>query len=318
MPDLPISGLPAASTPLAGTEELPVVQGGTTDRVSVANLTAGRAMAAGSLAIGGATIGSNALAVTGSGAISGAFVSSGTITGNNLAISNALGGFSIAGDTIITRGAAAATFRLGAADAAAPVAQTLTVQSVVAGTSNTAGTNLTIAGSKGTGTGAGGSIEFQTAPAGASGSAQNALVTRLTVNPSGTISAGGNFQTSAGSFVVAGRGGYSMSADGVAIITNAAATNSVTLTVGASNLLTLNGALTTTGNLTLSGGGNLFPGGSVYMSSSTVAALPTAVGQSSARRFVTDALGPVFGTAVVGGGAVRVPVYSDNVNWIVG
>jgi hypothetical protein len=39
-----ISALPAASTPLAGTELVPVVQGGITEQVSVANLTAGRAI----------------------------------------------------------------------------------------------------------------------------------------------------------------------------------------------------------------------------------------------------------------------------------
>jgi hypothetical protein len=69
--------------------------------------------------------------------------------------------------------------RLGLADAAAPVAQTLSVQSVVAGTSNTAGANFTIDGSQGTGTGAGGSIVFRVAPAGSSGTAQNALATFL-------------------------------------------------------------------------------------------------------------------------------------------
>jgi hypothetical protein len=42
MADKKISALPPASTPLAGTEVLPVVQGGTTDQVSVANLTGGR------------------------------------------------------------------------------------------------------------------------------------------------------------------------------------------------------------------------------------------------------------------------------------
>jgi hypothetical protein len=78
---------------------------------------------------------------------------------------------------LILRRRAAANLQLGAADAAAPVAQTLSVQSVVAGTSNTAGANLTIAGSQGTGTGAGGSIVFQVAPAGASGTAQNSLAT---------------------------------------------------------------------------------------------------------------------------------------------
>ena len=42
MADSKTSALPAATTPLAGTEVLPVVQGGATDQVSVANLTAGR------------------------------------------------------------------------------------------------------------------------------------------------------------------------------------------------------------------------------------------------------------------------------------
>jgi hypothetical protein len=85
-------------------------------------------------------------------------------------------------DTILAR-RAAANLALGAADAAAPVAQTLSVQSVAAGTSNTAGANFTIAGSQGTGTGAGGSIVFQVAPAGTTGTAQNALVTALRINP---------------------------------------------------------------------------------------------------------------------------------------
>ena len=71
----------------------------------------------------------------------------------------------------------------GAADAAAPVAQTIQVQSVVAGTANTAGANLTISGSKGTGTGAGGQINVAVAPAGGAGSTQNALVNYLTIDP---------------------------------------------------------------------------------------------------------------------------------------
>jgi len=46
MADLKISALPASTTPLAGTEVLPVVQSSTTKNVSVANLTAGRAVSA--------------------------------------------------------------------------------------------------------------------------------------------------------------------------------------------------------------------------------------------------------------------------------
>jgi hypothetical protein len=46
MADVKISGLPASTTPLAGTEVLPIVQGGQTRQVSVANVTAGRNVAA--------------------------------------------------------------------------------------------------------------------------------------------------------------------------------------------------------------------------------------------------------------------------------
>lgn len=46
MADLKISALPASSTPLAGTEVLPIVQSSATKQVSVANLTAGRAISA--------------------------------------------------------------------------------------------------------------------------------------------------------------------------------------------------------------------------------------------------------------------------------
>lgn len=48
----------------------------------------------------------------------------------------------------------------------------------------------------------------------------------------------------------------------------------------------------------------------------TVATLPAGV--AYARAFVTDALGPVWGAAVVGGGAVVVPVYYTGAAWNVG
>ena len=46
MADSKISALPASTTPLAGTEVLPIVQSSATRQVSVANLTAGRAISA--------------------------------------------------------------------------------------------------------------------------------------------------------------------------------------------------------------------------------------------------------------------------------
>lgn len=96
-------------------------------------------------------------------------------------------------DLSLTR-KAAASLRLGLDDAASPVAQTLGVQSVVAGTSNTAGANWTLAGSQGTGTGAGGSIIFQTAPAGSTGSAQNALAAVLTLDSTKQADFAGHMQ----------------------------------------------------------------------------------------------------------------------------
>jgi hypothetical protein len=46
MADVKISGLPASSTPLAGTEVLPIVQSGQTRQVSVTNLTSGKTVPA--------------------------------------------------------------------------------------------------------------------------------------------------------------------------------------------------------------------------------------------------------------------------------
>jgi hypothetical protein len=59
MADQKISALTSASTPLAGTEVLPIVQSGSTVKVTVANLTAGRAVSGSSLtaSTGGVIIG---------------------------------------------------------------------------------------------------------------------------------------------------------------------------------------------------------------------------------------------------------------------
>jgi hypothetical protein len=99
--------------------------------------------------------------------------------------------------TLRRRGEANLAF--GAADAATAsvAAQTLSVQSVKAGNTNGAGKNLTITGSQGTGTGAGGSIIFQVAPAGSSGSAQNALADALTINSAGLATFADAVRTSA-------------------------------------------------------------------------------------------------------------------------
>ena len=65
MADVKISALPASTTPLAGTEVLPIVQSSTTKQVSVADLTAGRAVSALSLTS------TTTLGVTGTSTLSG-------------------------------------------------------------------------------------------------------------------------------------------------------------------------------------------------------------------------------------------------------
>jgi len=65
MADSKISALPAATVPLAGTEVLPIVQSSTTKQVSVANLTAGRAISASSVTNSALTSGRVTYATTG-------------------------------------------------------------------------------------------------------------------------------------------------------------------------------------------------------------------------------------------------------------
>ena len=59
MADKKISQLTGASTPLAGTEVLPIVQGGATVKVSAADVTAGRAVSASSLTLTGSPLGTS-------------------------------------------------------------------------------------------------------------------------------------------------------------------------------------------------------------------------------------------------------------------
>lgn len=65
----------------------------------------------------------------------------------------------------------------------------------------------------------------------------------------------------------------------------------------------------------LSTASGVIPALTVY----TVATLPSAATSGAgARSFVSDALTTVFAATVVGGGANKVPVYSDGTNWKIG
>lgn len=126
-------------------------------------------------------------------------------------------------DTILTR-KGAANFQFGAADAASPVAQTLSVQSVVAGTTDTAGVNWIHKASAGTGTGISGSHIFQVAPHSTTGSTQNAYATVLTLDDA-------KLATFAGAISVAGH----VTFEGV---TSTGATGTGLLVFGTSPILT--------------------------------------------------------------------------------
>lgn len=93
------------------------------------------------------------------------------------------------------------TVQLGLADASTASAQTLSVQSVAAGNSNVAGANFTQAMSRGTGTGIGGSWILQVAPAGTTGTAQNALVNALVVDSTKLATFAGNISAQSASLV---------------------------------------------------------------------------------------------------------------------
>jgi len=72
---------------------------------------------------------------------------------------------------------------------------------------NAAGTALTVKGGAGTGTGAGGSIVFQTADGGSSGSSVNAHATRVTITDDGVVGIGTTSPSNA-TLDVAGRGRF--------------------------------------------------------------------------------------------------------------
>jgi hypothetical protein len=73
----------------------------------------------------------------------------------------------------------------------------------------------------------------------------------------------------------------------------------------------------TTYRITLQQLSNLFFLNGVKFPKVLVANLPTTL-CTATKMFVTDALSPVFGSPVVGGGNTLIPVFWDGSNWIVG
>lgn len=75
--------------------------------------------------------------------------------------------------------------------------------------------------------------------------------------------------------------------------------------------VTKNGTIVQSAALTIENDGTI-----AFNAVFTVATLPAAATSNlRARTFVSDALSPVFGTAVNGGGTVLTPVYNDQITW---
>ena len=140
MPSQKISALPAASTPLAGTEVLPIVQGGVTVKVSAADVTAGRAVSASSLTLG------TALAVTSGGTGQTSYTDGqlliGNTTGNTLTKATLTAGSGVT----ITNGSGSVTIAATGSGTVTSVGGTGTVSGLtLTGTVTTSG-NLTLGG----------------------------------------------------------------------------------------------------------------------------------------------------------------------------
>ncbi len=119
------------------------------------------------------TITGETLAVTAAGAVT----ATGTVSGSSVT-AGAAGTINWTGRAALTSPAAATT-QLGFADAVGPTAQILQAQSATG--TNISAVNLTINGSRSTGSGTSGDVIFQTGGTGAGSGTQNSFVTALTL-----------------------------------------------------------------------------------------------------------------------------------------
>jgi len=125
----------------------------------------------------------------------------------------------------------------------------------------------------------------------------NTKTLNLATGSSNTVNISlGTAQTTTGTNITIGG---DLSSNVINIASNGSTSGAQTITIGSTvgtNTTTINGLL--------------------KQNTYTVATLPT--GSAGSRSFVTNALTPTFGAAVVGGGSVGIPVYHDGTSWKVG
>jgi hypothetical protein len=266
---------------------------------------------AATLALGGATIGSNALAVTGTTLLTGTVVD---VVGGYWKLQQAnLGSLVLASassiawasinsnngtlDTYFGRGSSAASFQFGPADASSAVAQTLQFQSSTGAATTGPTSTIVLAG----GVSASGAFQIQKK---VNGVASNIVDWGFTTT---------NAWTFTGTTILAGNGLLVDNATGATRFSAQIGWNAGNVFAASDTILSRASA----GILKVSTNGTT--GGVINFDPVTVANLPSAAtAGKGARAFVTDALGPVSGSTIVGGGAVPYPVFSDGTNWKAG
>lgn len=202
-----------------------IASGSTTTSVAGLSITAGgtNTLAASSLSLGGAIIGSDALGVTGTSTFNSGVTFGAAITYGGVTLSNAVTGtgnmvlsanstlsgttnatfLSLAGTGTLSwsgRGIlsspAAGSIQVGTSDVdtnAALVAQIFRPQGLAAGgTADQAGKDFSIYGSPSKGAAAGGSVKIFTTPAGSTGTAVNTETLALTIDSTGLATFAGN------------------------------------------------------------------------------------------------------------------------------
>ena len=323
MADVKISALPASTTPLAGTEVLPIVQSGTTVQVSVANLTAGRAINASTATMSGLT---TAPQVNLTGNVSAA---AWTTTGVGLTTTARTLTDTSSSGTVAT----GYTNVLGGNTIAASNSTTFTNYSTMFMAAPTAGTNVTLTNSFSLVTAGNigiGSTDVVLTRDAADILAQRRGTTAQAFRVYNTFTDASNFER-VQLYTSGTSGGVGWSQAGSGSARNFLVSgNQLVFQSGSSYLnrwiISSSGNFVAADDNTYDIGAsgatrprNLYMSSWIRMAVVTVATLPAAAtAGAGARMMVSDASVPVFGNAVAGGGAVTVPVYSDGAAWNVG